>query len=355
MPARLVADRELGARLREQVDPLHRVPGDRRDARETLERRQIVDVESQTGVRRADGDRRRRPLVREHHRHAHALVVRHDLAAPVMLTPEEPVVAHEEDIRVVGYRVPDRAHGAVDAVDRVLLRDVLHVRLRSTRSLGGLPDVRGLVADIGLPVGRGLAVRPLEPEPVAVPRVGDRRLGVRRRRMRALQGQIEQERLAGRRALDERLRLLREHPAGVARRIRAVERRARSVVRGVVVVVPAGSEREPGVPPGRDVAVPALRISVQVLADQRGPVAGRVEVGGDRAVLVAVGVEAVEAAEVPLIGPDPGRERIVAGQGGRSGGTAQRVGTNAFVYVIPFGTRSALRFGMKRGVVVSHR
>jgi hypothetical protein len=115
-----VVDPKDRARTREEVPALDRVASDPVHAREALERRQVIEVQGDALVGRPARERRRRgSLVREDERHAEALVVRHGLLPPAMLSPQQPVVRGERDERLgeppsVGERVEHLADEAVD-------------------------------------------------------------------------------------------------------------------------------------------------------------------------------------------------------------------------------------------------
>ena len=121
--------------------------------------------------------------------------------------------------------------------------------------------------------------------------------------------------------LDERDRLVREHGRGVVGRP-ASEAAERPAVDHLVAVVGGGVEHEPPVPPGRDVVRRRTPVQVQVLAEDPGAVARRVERRRERGAVVERG----ESAMGRTVPPDVVRVGVRPGEDARAARAAERIG-----------------------------
>ena len=105
----------------------------------------------------------------------------------------------------------------------------------------------------------------------------------------------------------------------------------RSVHVEVEVGVSGPGERHPLVPAGRDGSTVLRRrpVPIEVLAEEAGPVSGRLQLGRDRVVLPRAELarlgERLIAAERRCVAPDAGRMGVVAGEDARPAWATQRV------------------------------
>ncbi|KRT77388.1 MAG: hypothetical protein XU14_C0014G0043 [Armatimonadetes bacterium CSP1-3] len=247
-----------------------------------------------------------------------------------MLAQVEPVVGGEEnvgpaelprilqDIHERRQQVVDSQQGAQPhAVLLIDAGDLLGAEQRQVLHPGRF------VADVGFIKGgrsRGGRVG----EGVGVP---PRRRG---RGVRRVGGQINEERRPVPRGAPDDVRRLSRQDVGqvVLRRVPILDQPAVFVHPVVVVAVRAARDRAvPLVPPGRHVGrIVPVRIAVQVLPHQRGPVSRGLEPGGDRGLVVADRLELLEAAARRRIGQDLVVAHVLTAEDGTARRAAQGVG-----------------------------
>ena len=174
------------------------------------------------------------------------------------------------------------------------------------------PDVGGLVRGVRLVVGRGVG-RLQSGEVVDVAR----RRG--RRRVRRVVAVVEEE---GGLGLDRAGGVLQRHVGvdvgGVVARVRAVVHPGAIAVEGVVELADVALDRTVPVRPTRRDVLPVggVRVPVEVLPVERGAVAGRGEIGGDRVLLVAQAIGRFEATLGLGVVEHPVVVGVLAAQGG---------------------------------------
>ena len=258
----------------------------------------------------------------DHERNVNRLLVRPDLPAQAVLAPQEPVVAEVHDHGAPEQLpAPELTHEpadrSVEGAEGLELPSAHLVEVVRSAARGEGPDEArppGLVRDVRL-VERGRRRRRQPVDALAIARRRDRGKVGRDGR------EVQEERLS--RVVHEVDRLGREHGrrvvGGAAPEVDQV-----AVLVERVAVVPLlrdAVDRDPPVPPGRHVVVAVQRVAVQVLADERGCVAGVVEPGRERRALVEARVPG--RAEVR---DDAGVVWVLAREDARPRGTALRRG-----------------------------
>ena len=190
---------------------------------------------------------------------------------------------------------------------------------RSQRRPVGQPQRRARRQRVEARGPRGVEPR----EVVRVARSGHERIVGRERR------ELEIERLVRRRGgVDELNALGGDHVGEIVRRLVSVVLEGAVFVQRVVELGIAPAGHVPFAPARRDVGVGhgrGLHVAVQVLAHHRRLVAGALERGSERVLLLAAEVEQVKAAVRTRVLEDAGVVREVAGQDRRPRRAAQRV------------------------------